>query len=58
MYAKRIRCSKCGRTLLTGFTKNVESIQCTCGHVTYPNDGKTQQELAKAERRHSKYERN
>lgn len=53
MYDKRLRCKKCGRTLLTGFTKNVESITCTCGAVVYPND-KDFADAKSSERRHKK----
>lgn len=57
MYAKRIKCKKCGKTLATGVARNVEMITCTCGYTTYPNEEKTQKEMAHAERRHKKYEK-
>lgn len=56
MFAKRIKCSKCGRTLLTGCTRNVVLIECSCGETTYPNE-KHREELAKDEMRHKKYNR-
>lgn len=57
MYAKRIRCKKCGRTLVTGCAKNVEEITCSCGYVTYPHSEEMKKELSKNERRHNKYEK-
>ena len=47
MYAKRIRCEKCGRTLVTGCAKNVEEITCSCGHVTYPQSAEMKKEMSK-----------
>lgn len=55
LFNKRLKCKKCGRTLLTGFTKNVVSIECSCGEVTYPNE-KDREEMNNCERRHKKYE--
>ena len=57
MYAKRIRCKKCGRTLVTGCAKNVEEITCSCGYVTYPQSNEMKKEMSKNERRHNKYEK-
>lgn len=57
MYAKRIKCKKCGKTLVTGVARNVEMITCTCGCTTFPNDTQAQKSVAKAERRHKKYEK-
>lgn len=54
MYAKRLKCRKCGRTLLTGCTRNVVSVECSCSEVTYPNE-KTRQEEYQNEARHKKY---
>lgn len=57
MYAKRIRCKKCGRTLVTGCAKNVEEITCSCGYITYPQSAEMKKELSKNERRHNKHEK-
>ena len=54
MYSKRLKCKKCGKTLLTGCARNVVSVECSCGEVTYPND-KTRQEEHASEKRHNKY---
>ena len=54
MFNKRLKCKKCGRTLLTGCTRNVVSVECSCGAVTYPNE-KDAQEFETSERRHNKY---
>lgn len=55
MYAKRIKCNKCGRTLLTGCTRNVVSIECSCGEVTYPNEKNNWGNDDYAKMRHNKY---
>ena len=57
MYGKRMRCAKCGKTLVTGVAKNVMAISCTCGNVTYPNDEKTQKDFMRSTRRNKKYEK-
>lgn len=54
MFNKRLKCTKCGRTLLTGCTRNVVSVECSCGEVVYPNE-KHRMEWEKDEVRHKKY---
>lgn len=55
MYAKRLRCSKCGKTLLNSCGKSVVLVQCSCGAITYPNTADNE-ETDVSEQRHKKYE--
>lgn len=54
MFAKRLRCSKCGKTLLNSCGKSVVWVQCSCGAITYPNV--VDDDIETSEQRHKKYE--
>lgn len=53
MYAKRLKCPKCGRTLCNSVGKSVVSVECSCGEVVYPKEQR--EDGFKAELRHRKY---
>lgn len=54
MYSKRLKCRKCGKTLCTGYAKNLVSVTCTCGAETFVNHKDTW-EAERAKGRHEKY---
>lgn len=35
MINKTVKCPKCGKVLLKGYTIKINSIRCTCGNVVY-----------------------
>lgn len=52
MINKRIKCPKCGRPLLQGYSYAVVGIQCSCGHYMDIKEGKIIDD--EMERKHKK----